>query len=69
MKREGWTADYICQKIDEYIKDLPNRDGYICKRATKEFKKGDVRTDKIAEQQERMEKLLAACKDFRNSRS
>jgi DNA helicase-2/ATP-dependent DNA helicase PcrA len=64
MKREGWTADYICQKVDEYIKDLPNRDGYTAKRATKEYKKGDLRTDKIAEQQERMQKLLAACKEF-----
>ncbi|HWJ27624.1 MAG TPA: UvrD-helicase domain-containing protein, partial [Flavisolibacter sp.] len=26
MKREGWTSDFICQKIDEYINDLPNRD-------------------------------------------
>jgi DNA helicase-2/ATP-dependent DNA helicase PcrA len=64
MKREGWTGDYICQKVDEYIKDLPNREEYICKRATKEFKKGDVRIDKIAEQQERMQKLVAACKEF-----
>jgi DNA helicase-2/ATP-dependent DNA helicase PcrA len=65
MKREGWKADYICQKIDEYLNDLPNRDEYICKRATKEFKKGDVRTDKIAEQRERMEKLRAACNEFK----
>ncbi|RYZ22431.1 MAG: ATP-dependent helicase [Chitinophagaceae bacterium] len=64
MKREGWTADYICQKVDEYIKDLPNRDGYTAKRATKEYKKGDIRTDKIAEQQERMQKLVAACHEF-----
>ena len=64
MKREGWTPDYICQKVDEYINDLANRDEYICKRATKEFKKGDVRWDKIEEQKEKMEKLRAACKEF-----
>ncbi|TCZ72245.1 ATP-dependent helicase [Flaviaesturariibacter aridisoli] len=64
MKREGWTPDYICQKVSEYLKDLPNRDEYICKRATKDFKKGDVRTDKIAEQEERMQKLIAACGEF-----
>ncbi|HYH16887.1 MAG TPA: ATP-dependent helicase, partial [Flavisolibacter sp.] len=64
MKREGWKPDYICQKIDEYLNDLPNRDEYICKRATKEFKKGDVRWDKIEEQKERMEKLRAACNEF-----
>jgi len=65
MKREGWTADYICNKVDEYINDLLNRDEYICKRATKEYKKGDVRLDKIEEQKEKMEKLRAACKEFK----
>jgi len=65
MKREGWTADFICQKVDEYINDLQYRDEYICKRATKDFKKGDVRWDKIEEQKEKMEKLRAACNEFR----
>src|SRR5688572_12220775 len=64
MKREGWSGDYICQKIDEYLADLPNRDEYVCKRATKEYKKGDIRYDKIEEQKERMEKLRAACKEM-----
>lgn len=64
MKREGWKADYICQKVEEYLADLPNRDEYICKRATKDFRKGDVRWDKIAEQKEKMEKLRAACTEF-----
>jgi DNA helicase-2/ATP-dependent DNA helicase PcrA len=65
MKREGWTGDFICQKIDEYINDLQYRDEYICKRATKEYKKGDVRWDKIEEQKEKMEKLRAACGEFK----
>lgn len=65
MKREGWTGDYICTKISEYIADLPNREEYICKRATKDFKKGDVRIDKIAEQEEKMSKLKAACNEFK----
>jgi DNA helicase II / ATP-dependent DNA helicase PcrA len=33
MKREGWTPQFINQKIDEYIADLPSRDEYIAKRA------------------------------------
>ena len=66
MKREGWTPAFINQKIDEYINDLPNRDGYIAKRAVKDFKKGDVRTDKIAEEKEKMEKLRAAVHEFDN---
>lgn len=64
MKKEGWTPEWIIQKIDEYINDLPNRDEYIAKRAVKEFKKGDVRTDKIAEEKEKTEKLRAAVKEF-----
>src|SRR5579863_3768170 len=60
MKREGLTNEFINRKINEYIESLPSRDEYITKRATKEFKKGDLRTDKIQEETERMEKLLAA---------
>ncbi len=65
MKKEGWTGDYICNKITEYLNDLPNRDEYMCKRASKGFKKGDVRIDKIEEQREKMEKLRAACNEFK----
>jgi DNA helicase-2/ATP-dependent DNA helicase PcrA len=53
MKREGWTGKWICDKIEEYIQSLPSREEYVAKRATKEFKKGDIRTDKIAEETER----------------
>lgn len=66
MKREGWTPAFINQKIEEYIADLPNRDEYIAKRAVKEFKKGDVRTDKIAEEIEKIQKLKAAVNEFDN---
>ncbi len=66
MKREGWAPAFINQKIDEYINDLPLRDEYVAKRATKEFKKGDVRTDKIEAEKEIMEKLRAAVNEFDN---
>jgi len=66
MKREGWSAEFINERIDSYINDLPNRDEYIAKRAVKEFKKGDVRTDKIEEEKEKMEKLRAAVNEFGN---
>lgn len=66
MKREGWSSAYITQKIDEYLTSLPTRDEYIAKRATGSFKKGDVRTDKIAEETEKMEKLRAAVNEFDN---
>ena len=64
IKQEGWKEETILSSIDAYINDLPNRDGYVAKRATKEFKKGDVRTDKIEEEKERMAKLAAAVKEF-----
>src|SRR6201994_1886140 len=64
MKREGWTPGFINEKIDQFLADLPLRDEFVAKRATKEFKKGDVRTDKIAEEAERMEKLRAAVNEF-----
>ncbi|MEI9955869.1 MAG: UvrD-helicase domain-containing protein [Ferruginibacter sp.] len=60
MKREGWSPSFINQKIDDYIADLPTRDEYVAKRAVKDFKKGDVRTDKIAEEVDKVEKLRAA---------
>ncbi|MEO8583326.1 MAG: ATP-dependent DNA helicase [Flavitalea sp.] len=64
MKQEGWKEELILKSIDLYIKDLPNRDGYVAKRATKDFKKGDIRTDKIGEEKERMAKLAAAVGEF-----
>lgn len=64
MKREGWTVDYIKNAIKAYIDDLPNRDEFICKRATKNFEKGDIRTDKIAVEKEKMARLEAAVEQF-----
>ena len=64
MKQEGWKPDLIIKSINAYLDDLPNRDKFIAKRATKEFKRGDVRTDKIEEEREKMSKLMAAVKEF-----
>src|SRR3954452_4504681 len=66
MKREGWSSVFINSRIDVYISDLPNRDEYVCKRATGTFKKGDIRTDKIADECEKMERLRAAVNEFEN---
>src|SRR5687767_5456615 len=66
MKREGWTGKWICDKIEEYIQSLPSREEYVAKRATKEFKKGDIRTDKITEETEKMNRLKAAVCEFDN---
>jgi DNA helicase-2/ATP-dependent DNA helicase PcrA len=66
MKREGWTAQFINQKIDEYLKDLPLRDEFFYKRKYKQFNAGDLKQDKIDEEIERIEKLSAAVNEFEN---
>ena len=66
MKREGWTPAFINGKIDQYLTALPLNNEYIAKRATKEYKKGDLRTDKIEEETEKMNKLRAAVGEFTN---
>jgi len=69
MKREGWTPTFIQEKINSYIADLQNRDVFIAKRATREFRKGDIRTDKIEVEKERMKRLAAAVNEFDNYQS
>ena len=64
MKREGWTPEFINSKIDEYLNDLPTRDEFIYKRKYKEFNAGDLKKDKIQEENERMGKLRAAIGEF-----
>lgn len=64
MKKEGWTPEFINQKIDEYVADLPNRDEFIYKRKYKEFNAGELKQNKIDEENERMEKLRAATGEF-----
>lgn len=64
MKQEGWLPSFINQKIDEYIADLPYRDGFVYKRKFKDFNAGDLKKDKIDEERERMEKLRAAVNEF-----
>ena len=66
MKREGWQPAFIEERIDAYLQSLPLREEYVAKRVTNNFKKGDVRTDKIAEETEKMEKLRAAVNEFEN---
>ncbi len=66
MKKEGWTKDFISQKIDEYINSLPIRDEFVYKRKYKQFNAGDLKQDKIDDEKEKMEKLRAAVGEFDN---
>lgn len=64
MKREGWTVAFIKDRIKAYLDSLPEREEFICKRVTKNFKKGDIRTDKIEIEAEKMARLQAAVEQF-----
>lgn len=66
MKREGWTEEFIIQKIEDYINDLPNREEFVYKRKFKNFNAGDVKEAKIEEEKEKMVKLQAAVQEFKN---
>jgi DNA helicase-2/ATP-dependent DNA helicase PcrA len=66
MKREGWTPGFVQEKIAAYIADLPNRESFVAKRATMDFRKGDIRIDKIEQEKEKMQRLAAAVNEFDN---
>ncbi|MBP6431317.1 MAG: ATP-dependent helicase [Ferruginibacter sp.] len=66
MKREGWTAEFINERIDAYLNELPTRDEFIYKRKYKEFNAGDIKQDKIDDEKEKMQKLKAAVDEFEN---
>jgi DNA helicase-2/ATP-dependent DNA helicase PcrA len=64
MKKEGWTPDQINTAVSAYINDLPAREEFIYQRAYKQFKKGDVKQNKLDEAAEKMLKLQAAVNEF-----
>jgi DNA helicase-2/ATP-dependent DNA helicase PcrA len=65
IKREGWEESWLLQRIDEYIQNIiPATDGLYNKR---EKGKGNyVLTQKGKDELERMEKLKAAVKIFKD---
>lgn len=64
MKKEGWTEEYLLQKIEHYISSLPNDEKYIYKRSGKNFKKGDLKLNEINEEIEKVSRTKAAIKLF-----
>lgn len=66
MKKESWTPEFISQKIDAYLSDLPTRDKYIYKKAVpaKGAKAGDVNMTKINEEKAKLDLLRAAAFEF-----
>ncbi len=66
MKREGWTKEFLLNCIEKYLADLPTRDEFIYKKKYKEFNAGDLKQNKIDEENEKMNKLRAAINEFGN---
>lgn len=64
MKKENWTADFLSRKADEYLADLPNREGFIYKKATKNGKAGDVKQHLVDAEVRKMSELKAAAHCF-----
>lgn len=60
MKSEDWPVDFVHEKIDEYLRDIPTRKAFIYQRNTKNNKKGDPKQVLIDDATKRMERLRAA---------
>lgn len=66
MKEEDWSPEFIRLCCDAYISDLPKREQFIYKRANvvKGIKVGDLKTQLISKEEEKMAKLIAAAELF-----
>ncbi|MFM8710323.1 MAG: UvrD-helicase domain-containing protein, partial [Sphingomonadales bacterium] len=64
MKRENWTPAFLFEKIDTYVDSLPEREEFIAKKSGKYHKKGELLTEKLELEKERMARLRAAVGEF-----
>jgi DNA helicase II / ATP-dependent DNA helicase PcrA len=64
MKSEHWQVDFLGLKIDEYLSDLPNRPEFVYQVTRSNFRKGDIKKEKIDDARQKMERLLAAAALF-----
>ncbi len=64
MKKEGWTPNYLIDKVDDYIKEIPFRDEFIYKRKYKQFEAGSLKQGLVDAELEKMAKLKAAIASF-----
>jgi DNA helicase-2/ATP-dependent DNA helicase PcrA len=64
LKSEGWNEAIIKENVAEYLKEIPDRPEFQYKRKYKEFNAGDPNPKKIAEEEERMKKLVMGAELF-----
>lgn len=61
MKTESWTVEDIEKNVLSYIESLPQRAEYMYQNNRKGlWQKGDLKTEKIEQEQQRMQLLLSA---------
>ena len=60
MKSEDWSIEFVKQKIEEYLEDLPNRKEYTYQVNRGEFRKGDLKNAKLDDTILRMDRLRSA---------
>lgn len=64
IKKEGWTKEFLIERIESYCNNLPFDENYIYKRAYKNFKAGDIKQHLIDEELNKMERLKAAVNEY-----
>ena len=63
MKTEAWTVEFVEKNIENYVESLPNRTEYTYQNTRKGlWQKGDLKTQKLEEEQEKMKRLHSAVK-------
>ncbi|MGP8217416.1 MAG: ATP-dependent DNA helicase [Bacteroidia bacterium] len=60
MKKEAWSIEFLNDRIDAYINELPAKDGFFYKRKYKTFNAGEPNIARIKDETENMEKLRSA---------
>lgn len=66
MKKENWTIEFLLEKIDLYIKDLPTRDEFIYKKGNAKtgIKAGDVKINDINKITDKLDLLKSAINEY-----
>lgn len=59
MKMEDWTAEFLHKKIDQYLEELPKKNGFFYRVNRGKNKKGDPKSAQIEEETLRMDRLRA----------
>lgn len=64
MKREGWTPEFLLERIEEYVKTLPENKDFIYQKSKAGcYAKGDLKP-KYYEELEKIEKTRAGVNEF-----